>query len=72
MDQIRCPVLLQIGAKDLRVPPSQGLRYYQFLKSRGVTTELFLYPEDCHSLASVATSADVFVQSIAWFDKHIK
>ncbi len=39
VDAIRCPVLLQIGDKDLRVPPSQGYWLYYTLKARGVEVE---------------------------------
>ena len=34
--QVKTPVMLNIGLKDLRVPPSQGLEYYKMLKARGV------------------------------------
>lgn len=36
--KVKAPTLLQIGSKDLRVPPSQGLEFYHRLKANGVTT----------------------------------
>lgn len=37
--KVQAPTLLLLGEKDLRVPPSQGLAYYHFLKKRSVTTK---------------------------------
>jgi len=72
VDKVKCPVLLLIGAQDRCVHPSQGLRYHQLLRSRGVTTELLLYPDDSHAISSVPASSDVFVQTVKWFEKYIK
>ena len=71
VDRVKCPVLLLIGARDRCVHPSQGLRYYQYLRSRGVTTELLLYPDDSHAIASIPAAADLFVQTVKWFEKFI-
>ena len=71
LDQVTCPALLMIGAKDLRVPPSQGIRYYRYLKSRGVKCDLKLYKEDCHPLAGVPCAADVLIHTHLWFKKHL-
>ena len=38
IDQVRAPTLLCLGAKDRRVPYSQGIEYYHLLKSRSVKT----------------------------------
>lgn len=34
--KVKAPTLLQIGTKDLRVPPHQGLDYYHRLKANGI------------------------------------
>lgn len=39
IDQVRAPTLLCLGAKDRRVPYSQGIEYYHLLKSRSVKTK---------------------------------
>ncbi|GIX71146.1 acylamino-acid-releasing enzyme [Caerostris darwini] len=36
LENVHSPTLLLLGTKDLRVPMSQGLKYYQLLKARGV------------------------------------
>lgn len=33
--KVKAPTLLQIGSKDLRVPPHQGSEYYYRLKANG-------------------------------------
>eukprot|EP00467_Chlorarachnion_reptans_P007269 CAMPEP_0114537610 /NCGR_PEP_ID=MMETSP0109-20121206/29673_1 /TAXON_ID=29199 /ORGANISM="Chlorarachnion reptans, Strain CCCM449" /LENGTH=865 /DNA_ID=CAMNT_0001721517 /DNA_START=146 /DNA_END=2743 /DNA_ORIENTATION=- len=66
--KIKTPLLMLLGLKDLRVPPSQGLNFYRTLKARGVTTKCLTYPESTHSLSdSVRTEADVWINVIQWF-----
>lgn len=36
--KVKAPTLLQIGSKDLRVPPHQGTEYHLRLKANGVVT----------------------------------
>lgn len=38
--KVKASTLLQIGSKDLRVPPHQGTDYYLRLKANGVNTKL--------------------------------
>lgn len=33
---VKAPTLLQIGSKDLRVPPHQGLEYFHRLQANGI------------------------------------
>lgn len=37
--KVRAPTLLQIGSKDLRVPPSQAMEYYHRLKANKIPVE---------------------------------
>lgn len=39
VNKVRAPTLLQIGSKDLRVPPSQGIEFYHSLKANGTKTK---------------------------------
>ena len=71
VDRVRCPTLILVGLKDLRVPPSQGIQFYKALKARGVTTQLKTFPEDCHSLSKVETEAECFVLILNWFLQHL-
>mmetsp|Transcript_1076 Transcript_1076/g.1712 ORF Transcript_1076/g.1712 Transcript_1076/m.1712 type:complete len:492 (+) Transcript_1076:3-1478(+) len=65
---IRTPLLMLLGMKDLRVPPSQGLNFFKTLKAKGVETRCLTYPESTHSLSdSVRTEADVWINVVHWF-----
>lgn len=67
VDQVKIPVLLLIGSKDLRVSPSQGINYYYALRESGkVKTKLLLY-EDNHSLSKSAHETDFIINTACWF-----
>ena len=70
LKKVKAPVLLLIGGKDLRVPPSQGKSYYRLLKANGKTAKLLYYPEDSHPLLSIETSGDFFLNVCRWFYTH--
>ena len=38
MLQVKTPILIMLGEDDLRVPPSQGRKYYKVLKAQGIKT----------------------------------
>lgn len=40
--KVKAPTLLQVGSKDLRVPPHQSKEYYNRLKANGVTVKYVL------------------------------
>eukprot|EP00054_Salpingoeca_dolichothecata_P010788 m.60003 g.60003 ORF g.60003 m.60003 type:complete len:749 (-) comp19148_c2_seq2:91-2337(-) len=68
---VQAPTLVLLGAKDKRVPMSQGLMWHRALKSLGVTTRVHVYAEEQHPLAGVECDGDVFVSSCMWFAKHL-
>lgn len=48
--QVKTPSILAIGEVDKRVPMSQGVEYFQALKSRGVPARMLMYPKDSHPI----------------------
>ncbi|KAG9411420.1 hypothetical protein AC1031_017060 [Aphanomyces cochlioides] len=69
--KITTPLLLGLGGKDRRVPSSQGLQLFHSLRHHGqCEVDAKLYPEDNHSLDSVATYAAFAVHSASWFLAH--
>ena len=70
LKNVKAPVLLLVGGKDMRVPPSQGKSYYRLLKANGKTTKLLYYPEDSHPLLNIETTGDFFVNVLKWFHTH--
>ncbi|RHY86632.1 hypothetical protein DYB37_009611 [Aphanomyces astaci] len=69
---IQAPVLLGLGAKDRRVPPTQGLQFFHSLQHHGRTVRVQWYPDDCHPLDSVKAYADFAVQWGLWLLQHNK
>jgi acylaminoacyl-peptidase len=69
--QVSAPTLLCLGMKDRRVPYSQGMEYYNYLKSRGVMVDLRLYPEDCHAIDKPTSEADQFISIRNWLAKYM-
>jgi len=72
MEQVRAPTLLALGAKDRRVPCSQGVEFHHALKSQNVPTRLLMYPEDTHAIDRPASEADHWLNIAAWLNNHLK
>ena len=71
----RAAFLLLLGFKDRRVPPSQGVEYYNALRALRATqsgggavdsVRLFAYPEDVHAIDKPASEADAWIQTALW------
>ena len=71
IDNVKAPVLIMIGALDLRVPPTQGKEYYKGLITRDKKARLIVYKEDCHPLSKPQTTADCIINAILWFEKYL-
>ena len=71
IDRVEAPVLLALGLKDRRVPPSQGLEYYHALQARGKAARLLTYTEDDHALDTPRTSADHWVEIAAFLEETL-
>jgi acylaminoacyl-peptidase len=63
------PVLMLLGAKDRRVPPSNGLSYARALKQRGVPVRTIIFPEDEHPLSKPRTELECYVSLLAWLEQ---
>jgi acylaminoacyl-peptidase len=69
VDNIKTPILILIGAKDRRVPPFNGMELYHYLKAKGVSNKMLIYPDDTHALDSFAAESDACLNMITWFNK---
>eukprot|EP00612_Vaucheria_litorea_P001100 CAMPEP_0171459608 /NCGR_PEP_ID=MMETSP0945-20130129/4823_1 /TAXON_ID=109269 /ORGANISM="Vaucheria litorea, Strain CCMP2940" /LENGTH=742 /DNA_ID=CAMNT_0011985659 /DNA_START=140 /DNA_END=2364 /DNA_ORIENTATION=- len=63
---VKAATLLGLGAKDRRVPHSQGLEWFNALRANEVTCKLLFYPEDTHALDKPGTSADFLLNAVLW------
>jgi dipeptidyl aminopeptidase/acylaminoacyl peptidase len=70
--QARTPTLITVGERDIEVPPTQSVEYWNGLKAAGVPTSLIIYPDEGHGIRAPDHVADVRQRTTAWFDKYLK
>ena len=71
IEQVKTPTLFLLGAKDKRVPYSQGIEYYHILRSRGVKTKVLLFPEDTHAIDKPLSEAEQWIGITNWFADYL-
>jgi acylaminoacyl-peptidase len=67
------PTLLVLGLKDRRVPPSQGIEYFQALKGilPAGKARCLVYPEDTHPIDKPASEADAWIHMSNWMKQYL-
>ncbi len=70
--QARTPTLITVGERDIEVPPTQSVEYWNGLKAAGVPTTLVIYPDEGHGIRTPDHVADARGRTIAWFDRYLK
>lgn len=70
MKNVKVPTLILLGKNDLRVPPSQGKKYYHHLRARNVPVRMYVF-DDNHALSNVAVEGESFVQIVLWLKEHL-
>jgi dipeptidyl aminopeptidase/acylaminoacyl peptidase len=69
----RTPLLILHGEADPRVPPSQSLLLYRYLKLRGqAPVRLVLYPGEPHGNQRTASRLDYSLRMLQWFEHYLK
>ncbi len=71
IDKAHTPMLIQHGAKDQRVPLSDGMELYRALKDKGVPVEMFVYPEMEHPITRPRENRAVMQQNLDWFRHYL-
>ena len=71
MSSVKVPTLMMVGSKDRRVPMTQGFKFYNALKVRGVQTQCLVY-DDKHDLQKIEVDSDAFVNYMLWILKYLK
>ena len=71
IDAVRAPVLMLLGAKDRRVPPSNGMAYAHALRERGVPCRMLVFPDDEHGLSKPRTELESFVNVLDWLRAYV-
>lgn len=71
VDRIRTPTLFMCGEKDFNVPITGSEQMYQALKSRGVDTQLIVYPGQFHGITTPSYLRDRLERRLAWYNKYL-
>jgi dipeptidyl aminopeptidase/acylaminoacyl peptidase len=71
-DRIVTPTLFLAGDKDFNVPLLNSEQMYQALKSRGVDTELVIYPDQFHGLKRPSFLKDRLQRYLDWYQRYLK
>ena len=70
ISNIKAPILIFVGEKDARVPPSQGKAFYRLLKGNQKEVKLISYPIGSHPLKNAKVNGDYFMNTFKWFLEH--
>ena len=68
----KTPTFIYVGERDIEVPPTQSVEYWNALKGHGVPTSLVIYPEEGHGIRNPANAADVQQRVLGWFGTYLK
>jgi dipeptidyl aminopeptidase/acylaminoacyl peptidase len=60
------------GDKDFNVPIAGGEQMYLALRTRGIPTELVIYPDQFHLLTRPSFLVDRAQRYIAWYEKYLR
>ena len=69
---VTTPTQVIHGARDLRVPFTQGQEFYVALQRRGVQTEMIVYPRTPHGPREPKLLMDVTPRILMWFEQHLQ
>jgi dipeptidyl aminopeptidase/acylaminoacyl peptidase len=70
--QVKTPVLIMHGERDLRVPVSQAYEFYSALKHYGADVKLVIYPREYHGIREYIHQLDLMNRTLEWFKEHLK
>lgn len=71
VDKVDAPLLIMLGADDMRVPPKQGREYFRALKARNKITRLISYEGNSHPIIKIDSQADSFINIVEWYRKYM-
>jgi len=70
--KIVTPTLFVVGQDDVNVPTLASEQMYQALKTRGIDTQLVIYPDEDHSIDRPSFVTDLMTRWVAWYAKYLK
>ena len=70
-DRIATPTQFYCAEKDSNVPCHGAEQMYQALRSRGVPTQLIVYPGESHAMAVPSYLRDRLERALAWYARYL-
>jgi dipeptidyl aminopeptidase/acylaminoacyl peptidase len=70
--RIVTPTLFMVGGADVNVPTLASEQMYQALNSRGIDTELVIYPGESHGISRPSYRVDRMKRWLAWYAEHLQ
>ena len=74
VDQVETPTLVIHSEADWRTPVEQGQRWFTALRTRGIRTELLLFPAEGHELSRSGRPRhrlQRFQHILRWWSEHL-
>jgi dipeptidyl aminopeptidase/acylaminoacyl peptidase len=71
-DQIVTPTLFMGGDRDFNVPIAGSEQLYFALRSRGVPTELVIYPDQHHGISKPSYKKDRLDRYLSWYGRYLR
>lgn len=68
---VTTPTLILVGDSDAECPAPQSYEFWHALKTRGVRTELVVYPGEGHAIRKPEHVQDLLERTIAWFNDNL-
>ena len=70
-DQIRCPLLVVQGDRDVRVPPWESKQIVETVQGNGGVVEHVVYPEEGHGIQKLDHRLDMGERVVAFAREHL-
>jgi dipeptidyl aminopeptidase/acylaminoacyl peptidase len=68
---VKTPTLLVVGDRDGECPAPQSFEFWHALRSRGVDSQLVVYPNEGHGFVDPANRLDVMQRAVEWFARFL-
>ncbi|WNO53645.1 alpha/beta hydrolase family protein [Stakelama saccharophila] len=69
--QAHTPTFIVVGERDIEVPPTQSIEWWNALKDMNVPTTLVIYAGEGHGIRDPEHRADLDKRTLAWFNKYL-
>jgi dipeptidyl aminopeptidase/acylaminoacyl peptidase len=68
---VTTPTLIAVGDSDAECPAPQSYEFWHALKTRGVKTQMVVYPGEGHAIRKPEHVEDLLQRTIAWFNDNL-